>query len=96
MTLEFIIDRGHAWLRVPYKTLEDWNIDILISGYSYRSQRYAYLEEDFDAAIFIRKAKENGVEIEINELDVEDFREYLNSINETVFRFNNEIRNHVA
>jgi hypothetical protein len=95
MNLQFIIDAGHAWLRVPMKTLEDWNIDILISKYSFRSQSYAYLEEDCDAGVFLGKAKEKEIRIEINDLFVEDFQTYLGSANEKVYRFNNETRNHI-
>jgi len=89
-TFQFISDPGHAWLRVPVKLLEDWNIDVLISGYSYRTREMAYLEEDCDAAIFIDEAKKRGYEFSIVEKYIEDFDKYLK--NEFVHRFNNNIR----
>jgi len=89
-TFEFIIDPGHAWLRVPIKLLEDWNIDILISEYSYRTREMAYLEEDCDAGVFINEAKKRNYEYEIVDKYIEDFREYLNK--PFVTRFNNNIR----
>jgi hypothetical protein len=89
-TFEFISDPGHAWLRVPVKLLEDWDIDILISEYSYRTREFAYLEEDCDAAIFINEAKKRNYEYKIVEKYIEDFDSYLK--NKFVHRFNNNIR----
>lgn len=89
-TFEFISDPGHAWLRVPIKLLEDWNIDILISEYSYRTREFAYLEEDCDAGVFINEAKKRGFEYKIVDKYIEDFRDYLNK--PFVTCFNNNIR----
>ena len=89
-TFEFISDPGHAWLRVPIKLLEDWNIDILISEYSYRTRAMAYLEEDCDAGVFINEAKKRNYKYEIVDKYIEDFRDYLNK--PFVTRFNNNIR----
>jgi hypothetical protein len=52
---EFISDPGHGWLKVKDKDLIDvglWAPDF--SSYSYRSGNTFYLEEDCDAAIFVR------------------------------------------
>ena len=89
-TFEFIIDPGHAWLRVPIKLLEDWNIDILISEYSYRTREMAYLEEDCDAGVFINEAKKRNYKYEIVDKYIEDFDSYLK--HDFVRRFNNNIR----
>lgn len=89
-TFEFISDPGHAWLRVPIKLLEDWNIDILISEYSYRTRAMAYLEEDCDAGIFINEAKKRNFEYKIIDKHIEDFDSYLKY--DFVRRFNNNIR----
>ena len=45
-------DPGHGWLRVPLTDLEP--VKTLISGYSYRKGKYAYLEEDSDAFVFLQ------------------------------------------
>jgi len=47
----------HSWLRVPLSELEQLGINEKISGYSYKDNLYAYLEEDDDEMMF-REAKE--------------------------------------
>lgn len=89
MTLEFISDPGHGWLRVPMKLIENWNIDILISPYSYRTTKYAYLEEDCDASVFLDEAKKRGFQYEIKRKYIEDFESFI--LNK--YSFNNNIRN---
>ena len=49
----FHTDPGHGWLQVPRKMLTELGIDSEISGYSYESGDYAYLEEDGDAGTFV-------------------------------------------
>lgn len=51
MTYTFISDIGHGWLAVPLK-------DYLLSGiaaspFSYRDNLQVYLEEDWDAGLFM-------------------------------------------
>ena len=42
-------DPGHGWLRVPLKIIRKMQANgLVLSGYSYQSKRYAYLEEDCD------------------------------------------------
>ena len=89
-TFEFIMDPGHGWLRVPMKLLEDWDIDILISEYSYRTREFAYLEEDCDAGIFSREARRRDFKYKVVDKYIEDFQTYLN--HSFVTRFNNNIR----
>ena len=50
----FYCDPGHAWLKVPLALLEDLGLTGKISQYSFRSARFGYLEEDFDAYLFIQ------------------------------------------
>ncbi len=45
-------DPAHGWLRVPITELAKLGIAEEISNYSYRSGRYAYLEEDGDLTKF--------------------------------------------
>jgi hypothetical protein len=91
MELTFLSDPGHGWLRVPHKLLEDWNIDILISEYSYRTRDFAYLEEDCDASIFIDEAKKRNYKYSINYKLIKDFDYYLKSVG-NYYRFNNNLR----
>jgi len=48
----FYVDPGHGYLRVPLALLEELGITKLISNYSTKSVRYAFLEEDLDAVTF--------------------------------------------
>jgi len=54
-------DPGHGWLRVP---LGDIDIELDISRFSYKDDKYGYLEEDRDMAIFL-KSIGDGQEIKI-------------------------------
>jgi hypothetical protein len=91
MELFFISDPGHGWLRVPMKLLEDWNIDIMFSPYSYRTKAFAFLEEDCDAEIFIKEAKSRNFEHVIHYTTIDDFISYLQLFG-NYYRFNNNIR----
>jgi hypothetical protein len=50
----FYGDPGHAWLEVPYNTLVKLKIHRQITEYSYHRDDMVYLEEDYDAVIFIK------------------------------------------
>jgi CTP:phosphocholine cytidylyltransferase-like protein len=49
----FYNDPGHAWLEVQISDLKLLGIDKKISGYSYRNEELAYLEEDQDAGTYL-------------------------------------------
>ena len=49
----FINDPGHGWLEVELAELVQLGITEKISSYSYQHGKFAYLEEDCDAAIFL-------------------------------------------
>lgn len=68
----FISDPGHGFLRVPLTILEKYGVQFKISPYSYKSKRYAFLEEDMDANTFMDavKAKGDGVELKVSYIDV--------------------------
>ena len=70
-TYRYIQDPGHGWIEVPLDELE--NIAYKISRYSYMDKRTgkAYLEEDCDAAIFIKKLKDTDTPYEIKEVHQE-------------------------
>lgn len=50
----FCYDAHHGWLEVPYSTICKLNLNKLISGSSFQSGQFVYLEEDLDAPMFIR------------------------------------------
>lgn len=52
----FHADPGHGWLEVPVAELRELGIAGQISAYSYLSQdrQTAYLEEDCDAAVYVK------------------------------------------
>lgn len=51
--LEFIHDAGHGWLKVPHDMMLP-PTKAKISPYSYRDEKFAYLEEDCDAERFVK------------------------------------------
>lgn len=53
--LRWFIDNRHGWIRVPYKLLVEYRLVDKISEYSYLNGKWAYLEEDQDALIFLSK-----------------------------------------
>lgn len=53
-------DPMHAWLKVPYRELEELGIIAKISSFSYRDGNYVYLEEDCDMPLYIKAIKESG------------------------------------
>ena len=66
--LRFIMSPGHGWLEVPYDLCKKLGITGEISRYSYDGQqngrRVLYLEEDADAGVFMRAAKDQGLDYE--------------------------------
>jgi hypothetical protein len=67
-TYRYIQDPSHGWIEVPLEELE--NIAYKISRYSYMNRKTgkAYLEEDCDAAIFIKKLKDTDTPYDIKEV----------------------------
>jgi hypothetical protein len=67
-TYRYISDPAHGWIEVPLEELE--SIGYKISRYSYMNPKTgkAYLEEDCDAAIFIKKLKDTDTSYEIKEV----------------------------
>jgi hypothetical protein len=67
-TYIFYNDPGHGWLRVKIAELIGLAIADKISAFSYINGKYAYLEEDCDAGVFLRaKFGENITGRELNE-----------------------------
>lgn len=59
--------KDHSFLAVKLQTLFALNLQDQISSHSYMKGKTAYLEEDLDAGIFIKKWKEVYGEIHFDE-----------------------------
>jgi len=58
--LKFRSDPNHSWLEVPLQDLTTLGVADEISAYSYQNETNAYLEEDVDAYVYLRAAREAG------------------------------------
>ncbi len=58
--LTFHNDPGHGWLEVPLADLTTLGVADDISSSSYQYETSAYLEEDVDAGVYLRAAREAG------------------------------------
>jgi hypothetical protein len=56
----FVSDPGHGYLRVKLEDIAKYGVSKKISGYSFVSSKFAYLEEDCDAPVFLKAVKEFG------------------------------------
>jgi hypothetical protein len=65
-TFTFYHDPGHGWLAAPHSLLAELQVEI--SSYSYMDGEYVYLEEDEDAARFIRALREQYPGVEVKEV----------------------------
>jgi len=60
----FYADPGHGYLRVSLKILERLGIMNQISPFSFKSNYYAFLEEDMDMTTFVQAYKADGQDAE--------------------------------
>ncbi len=74
---EFISDAGHGWLKVSYEDLRVLGIWGKVSTCSYRKDDEVYLEEDLDAATYLKTIFPDGWKTE----EYTRFKYALNSIN---------------
>lgn len=65
MKLTFYDTESHGYLRVSLSFLKTLDCYPKISGYSGKDARYAYLEEDCDASIFVAELKQKSIPFEI-------------------------------
>ena len=68
MIFNFHSDAGHGWLEVSIDDLKAYGIEDEISSYSYIKGGKAYLEEDRDAGLYLRKLEEAGIKPSFNEI----------------------------
>tara|TARA_B100000405_G_scaffold223037_1_gene158655 strand:- start:250 stop:525 length:276 start_codon:yes stop_codon:yes gene_type:complete len=66
--IKWISDPGHSWLQVSKTWIRELNIANLISNYSYEDDTNVFLEEDCDAAVFIRESHKAGYQINFAEI----------------------------
>jgi len=62
LTLTVYVDPGHAWVGVPLTLVEKLGIKDIITNCSYYNHKIGmcYLEEDCDASVFVKVAREKG------------------------------------
>ena len=60
----FVSDPGHGYLRVPLDVLKEYGVQFKISPFSFKSEKFAYLEEDMDMATFIEAVRAAGDDVE--------------------------------
>jgi hypothetical protein len=80
LILPLISDSGHSWMKVDNVILQELNIFDRLTPYSPKLSEFSYLEEDVDMTMFLNEAKKAGYELDIRELDIEDFDAYLESL----------------
>lgn len=59
----FVSDPGHGYLRVPLEVLKEYGVMFKISPYSFKSDKFAYLEEDCDMTTFVDAVREVGDDV---------------------------------
>ena len=67
LTLTVYVDPGHAWVAVPLSLVEELGIKDIITNFSYYRDGMCYLEEDCDASVFVKRAKEAGYTFKFRE-----------------------------
>jgi len=65
ITLLFLTDPGHGWLKVRRSVVEAAGVAQSISQYSYQRNNHVYLEQDCDAGQLLEALKAQGVEVKI-------------------------------
>ena len=66
-TYIFYNDASHAWMAVTKEDINKLKFKYRISSCSYIFKETIYLEEDCDAPLFLKEAKNNGWDITIKE-----------------------------
>ena len=61
ITVDFYCDASHGWIKISIGKLKELGIIEQISKYSYINNNNAFLEEDRDAGILLRKLDEIGI-----------------------------------
>ena len=87
LIFDFHQDGGHAWLKVSKDLFNRTNLNVKhISSFSYQDNNNYYLEQDYDATMYLNNLKEQGIKysfINIDDGDYSDIRK-LNRISTTL------------
>ena len=81
----FISDPGHGWLKVLLPELDTLGIREQISPYSFYDTRFAYLEEDADASVYLEARRSQGYD------ETEFDERYTNYFSRDKARFNGQL-----
>lgn len=76
----FYSDFGHGWLEVKLEDVTELSLQDKISGFSYTSGDWFYLEEDSDAQLFIKAYEQKYGKIDIQE-QYEDGDSFIKGLN---------------
>ena len=72
-----IYDTGHSWLEVPIRDVRTSGTYTNITPYSPLKRHKFYLEEDCDLYTFYKAMTDKGYTINITNINVDDFDQYL-------------------
>jgi hypothetical protein len=72
-----IYDASHSWLEVPIKDVRTSGTYTEITAYSPLKRHKFYLEEDCDLYTFYKAMTDKGYTINITNINVDDFDQYL-------------------
>jgi hypothetical protein len=64
ISLDFISDPAHGWIKIPKNLV----FGLEFSQFSYQDKKYYYLEEDCDASKYLDLIHGAGVKTEFNEI----------------------------
>jgi len=84
-TFIYYTDPGHGWAKIPIKLLENLGIANKISSHSYYRGGFAYLEEDCDMSLLIKRLRYLKVEPKFkpqhtdNHSKIRNYKYYNNS-----------------
>ena len=74
--INYHTDAGHGWLEIPISVLRELKIADKITACSYKKSDIAYLEEDCDAATFLKAVAsltgKNVNDLKFNTINVDD------------------------
>ena len=68
MKYRFFSDPGHSWLEVSFEEIAHLGLQEQITAWSYIKGPYLYLEEDYDAPLFLQAKKHAGEVVEYVEV----------------------------
>ena len=80
MQYRFFSDPGHSWLEVSFEEIAHLGLQEQITAWSYIKGPYLYLEEDYDAPLFLQAKKHAGEVVDYVEVTA-DYNSPVRSYN---------------